>query len=101
MKRLGIIFAAIGSVAIVALLAFGAFLVWAMNSHPVSRGKIARLQAGMGAPEVQAILGTPFEVSTNQDGEGFWWTYGNRHQWRYFYVEFSSSSNVIRFAEDD
>jgi hypothetical protein len=83
-------------------LSYVAFVVWSTESHPVPRRKIARLQLGMHVAEVEEILGRPYKLETYDDkADGFRWIYGSRYQWYYVYIEFSPSSNVVRFGEKD
>jgi hypothetical protein len=84
------------------LLLFGAYMAfafWSVESHPVSKGKKDKLHAGMPATEVRELLGRPWKEDPLET-RGFAWTYGSSLQWYYFSVEFSVSSNVLRFYED-
>jgi outer membrane protein assembly factor BamE (lipoprotein component of BamABCDE complex) len=100
MKRLWAILLMVVSIASLMALAYMGFAFWSLESRPVSKRKMAQVHKRMHAEEVQKILGQPYKVYRTEAG-GFRWIYGSRHQWYYFYVEFSSSSNVVRFAEDD
>ncbi len=80
--------------------AYTAFAWWSVESHPVSKRKIAKLRVGMPATEVRDVLGRPWKEDSLESG-GFAWTYGSSFQWYYFSVEFSASSNVVKFYEDD
>jgi outer membrane protein assembly factor BamE (lipoprotein component of BamABCDE complex) len=90
------------SVAVILLLfiAFFIFSWGSVSSHPVSMKRIAKLCEGMSPPEVRKILGSPRSEAPLSNG-GFVWTYGRQLQWYYFSVEFSASSNVVSFYEED
>jgi outer membrane protein assembly factor BamE (lipoprotein component of BamABCDE complex) len=77
-----------------------AFPWWSVESHPVSKRKMAKLRVGMPATEVREILGRPRKEEQSDSG-AFAWLYGSKLQWYYFSVRFSTSSNVVEFLEDD
>jgi hypothetical protein len=89
---LGLLFTLVGC--------FATFAIWSTESHPISKRKMAKLHTGMPASEVAKILGSPKEIQRLTTG-GFSWIYGHQLQWYYFSVEFSTSSNVVQFYEDD
>jgi hypothetical protein len=73
---------------------------WSVESRPVPRRKIASLSRGMSTHDVSKLLGPP-QQEAEKDAGVFVWTYGSPFQWYCFRIEFSPSSNVVSFYEDD
>ncbi len=87
-------------ITILTLTVIAGYSWWCVESHPVSKKKIAQLSVEMPAIEVQKILGKPWKEHRSSDGS-FDWLYGSANQWYYFTVEFSSASNLVKYYEDD
>ena len=98
-KVLKVILIAVATV-IISAVAFLLFSSWSVNSHPVPQHKISKVYIGMPSAEVRTLLGKPYRTHSKTNGD-FSWTYGSKWQWYFFTLNFSATSNVVEFYEDD
>ena len=76
-----------------AIFVFGlAFSYWVMESLPVPKDAMAKVQVGMTKDAVQSILGKPDKIYKRDEVEE--WVYSGTFQWQMFKVYFSENGSV-------
>lgn len=76
------------------------FLVfmYGLESGSVPREKLEQIQPGNPLAEVQALLGDPAEISTNQNGAVVW-VYKKPFRWRFIKIT-SVEDRVVRIIQE-
>lgn len=77
-----------------------AFVTYVMESLPVSRSNMDRIQPGLPLATVRSILGDPDRENLRDDGTASTWAYSPPLHWQIFYVRFDRDGYVTESELD-
>ena len=76
---------------------FGVFARWCAQSPAIPKRDLEKLQVGMTAPEIVALLGQPRETRHTPEGH-LQWIYGSRMKRHVLMMEFNPDERLQIFA---